>query len=153
MGLPFSLPKSIAWLRLDVLPLADGGAELRLTGEDADAEQAREHAQSLSLALNAVTNPDLGALGALIGLSSIAFLDKIEFQARGRRISGQVHVTPRQLDRILSYTEELVSGWTGRRARVATPGVAPASGVPRAKVPPNRPASAADRPATRPRAP
>lgn len=139
MGLPFTLPESLAWLRLDVLPLADGGAQLRLTAEDVDASTASNHAQSLTLALNAITNPDLGPLGALVGLRSIALLDKIYFQANGQRISGQVRVTPRQLDRLLSYTEELVAQWTGRRARggasVALPARPP-------QPPPNRPAAA-----------
>jgi hypothetical protein len=115
IGLPFSLPESLAWLRLDVLPLEDGGARLRLTAEDADAKLASAHAQSLTMALNAVTNPDLGPLGALVGLRSIAFIDKMQFEAQGRRISGQVRVTPRQLDRLLAYAEEMVIQWTGRR--------------------------------------
>ncbi len=124
MGLPFRLPESIAWLRLDVVPLEDGGAQVRISAEDADARQAAEHAQSLSVALNALTNPDLGALGALVGLRSIAFVDKIQFQARNERITGQVRVSPRQLDRLLTYTEELVMSWTGRRSD-APPGVGP----------------------------
>lgn len=139
MGLPFTLPEALAWLRLDVLPLADGGAQLRLTAEDADANTASDHAQSLTLALNAITNPDLGPLGALVGLRSIALLDKVHFQANGRRISGQVRVTPRQLDRLLSYTEELVGQWTGRRAQGAPTGALPARP---AQAQPNRPAGA-----------
>lgn len=139
MGLPFTLPESLAWLRLDVLPLADGGAQLRLTAEDVDASTAAGHAQSLTLALNAITNPDLGPLGALVGLRSIALLDKIHFQANGRRISGQVRVTPRQLDRLLSYTEEMVAQWTGRRAQGSASDALPA----RSPSPsPNRPAAA-----------
>lgn len=142
MGLPFSLPESLAWLRLDVLPLADGGAHLRLTAEDKDAALASEHAQSLTVALNAMTNPDLGPLGALVGLPSIALLEKVYFQANGRRISGQVRVTPRQLDRLLSYTEELVLQWTGRRSAAGRAGAPPR---PTREVRPNQPASAAER--------
>lgn len=138
MGLPFTLPESLAWLRLDVLPLADGGAQLRLTAEDADDSTASDHARSLTQALNAITNPDLGPLGALVGLRSIALLDKVHFQAHGRRISGQVRVTPRQLDRLLSYTEELVGQWTGRRAQGGQAGALPARPE---SLQPNRPAS------------
>jgi hypothetical protein len=115
-GLPLALPPSLAWLRLDVIPNDDGGALVGISAEDADAQQAADHAQSLSMALNALTNPDLGALGALIGLRSIAFVDKIHFQARDRRISGQVRVTPRQLERLLAYAEEFARAWTGRRS-------------------------------------
>jgi hypothetical protein len=114
-GLPFSLPESLAWLRLEVVPLEDGGAELRFAAEDADAHAATSHAQSLSAALNAVTNPDLGALGALVGLRSISFIDKVQLRANGNRMAGQVRVTPRQLERLLAYAEEMIAQWTGRR--------------------------------------
>jgi hypothetical protein len=117
IGLPFRLPESIAWLRVDVTPNDDGGALARITAEDADARQAADHAQTLSVALNTLTNPDLGALGALVGLRSISFIDKIQFRARDRRISGQVRVSPRQLERLLVYAEELANSWTGRRER------------------------------------
>jgi hypothetical protein len=142
IGLPFSLPESLAWLRLDVVPLEDGGARLRLTAEDADAKLANAHAQSLTMALNAVTNPDLGPLGALVGLRSIAFIDKMQFQAQGRRISGEVRVTPRQLDRLLAFAEEWAIQWTGRRAQPSvdtrTPLARPSKGAsdaPRSGVP------------------
>ena len=131
MGLPFRLPESIAWLRLDVVPIADGSVQVHISAEDADARQAAEHAQDLSLSLNALTNPDLGALGALIGLRSIAFIDKIQFQARDKRITGQVRVSPRQLERLMLYAEELAASWTGRRSDGAAPSRAPgASGAP-----------------------
>jgi len=130
MGLPFRLPESIEWLRLDVVPVADGGAQIHITAEDADAASAAEHAQTLSVALNALTNPDLGALGALVGLRSIAFIDKIQFRARGDRISGQVRVSPRQLERLMVYAEELAASWTGRRAQGQRPSLEPGTHAP-----------------------
>jgi hypothetical protein len=148
MGLPFRLPESLAWLRLEVLPLADGGAELRFSGEDADSRLASEHAQSLSSALNALTNPDLGALGALVGLRTLSFIDKVQFRARGNRISGQVSVTPRQLDRLLAYAEEMVAQWTGRRdpapsgRDIAPRPASPSGGVSRVRPRPPVPAPA-----------
>jgi hypothetical protein len=140
MGLPFRLPPSIEWLRLDVIPNEDGGALVHIGAEDADAGAAAEHAQSLSVALNALTNPDLGALGALVGLRSIAFVDKIQFQAQGRRITGQVRVTPRQLERLLVYAEELAHAWTGRRSDATGPTPSPATQVKRAAPAPSPPA-------------
>jgi hypothetical protein len=87
IGLPFDLPQSIAWLRLDVLPLEDGGAKLRFTAEDQDASLALEHARVLTLALNAVTNPDLGSLGALLGVRTISCNDRVNLDANGNRLS------------------------------------------------------------------
>ena len=114
-GLPLALPESIAWLRLDVLVLETGGAQLRITAEDASPELARSHGQSLSLAINALTNPDLGALGALLGLRSIAFIDPIELRSSGTRIYGQADVSRAQLERLLSLAEELLAEWNGSR--------------------------------------
>jgi hypothetical protein len=114
-GLPLGLPDSIAWLRLDVTVLENGGAELRVTAEDASPELARSHGQSLSLAINALTNPDLGALGALLGLRSIAFIDPIELRSSGTRISGQVELSRAQLERLVSLAEELLAEWNGSR--------------------------------------
>jgi hypothetical protein len=147
IGLPFRLPESIAWLRCEVVPNADGSVQLRVSAEDADAGQAAEHARSLSDALNALTNPDLGALGALVGLRSIAFIDKIQFRARDKRISGEVRISPRQLERLLIYGEELVQSWTGRRFQGAQqpqrPGAPGASEAPgNTGTPTNRPAPA-----------
>jgi hypothetical protein len=109
--LPFALPDSLRWLRLDLTPVEGGAAFLRVSAEDSDPRAAAQHARSLSNALNAITNPDLGALGALIGLRSIAFLDRIELQARGPRIYGQLHISEHQLDRLLGYTEQMVADW------------------------------------------
>jgi hypothetical protein len=142
MGLPFRLPESIAWLRMDLVPLNDGSVQVHITGADADARLASEHAQTLSAALNAVTNPDLGALGALVGLRSIAFIDKIQFRAHGDRISGEVRISPRQLERLMVYTEELVASWTGRRAGAA--GDVPPNAVPE-RARPTQPASTRER--------
>jgi hypothetical protein len=144
IGLPFRLPESIAWLRLDVVPNADGSVQLHMSAEDSDAASAAEHARTLSDGLNTLTNPDLGALGALVGLRSIAFIDKIQFRARDKQISGQVRISQRQLERLLVYAEELVRSWTGRRLQSGEPRQqppAPASpAVPHTT--PNRPARA-----------
>jgi hypothetical protein len=115
-GLPLSLPESIVWLRLDAVVLEGGGAQLRITAEDADPVLARDHARGLSAATNALTNPDLGALGALLGLRSIAFIDAIELHSQGNRIVGQVDVSRAQLERLLSLAEELLAEWNSPRA-------------------------------------
>jgi hypothetical protein len=117
--LPFALPESLSWLRLDLTPLDGGAAELRVSAEDSDARSAAQHARSLSAAVNVLTNPDLGALGALIGLRSIAFIDKIDLQAHGTRIRGRVEISKHQLDRLLTYTEELVGEWSREREPTA----------------------------------
>lgn len=115
-GLPMAVPESLSWLRLDVTPLESGGASVRVTAQDADAQQAREHARGLTLAINTLTNPDLGALGALLGMRSIAFIDRLELTANGERIVGEVDVSRAQLERLLGLAEELLADWSGRGA-------------------------------------
>jgi hypothetical protein len=130
-GLPLALPESILWLRLDVTALEDGGAQLRMTAED-DAALARTHAQGLSAAINALTHPDLGALGALLGLRSIALIDRLELRAQGNRISGQVELSRAQLERLLGLAEELLTDWNDRSApaqRTAPSPAVPSSGA------------------------
>lgn len=130
IGLPFTLPQSLSWLRLSVLPLADGGAYVRVEAEDADAKTARDNALALSRAVNAITNPELGAFGALLGVRSLSFLDPISLRANGGRLAGEVHVRPAQLARLLGYAEELVRQWTGRRAPASGPTTQRGSGAP-----------------------
>ena len=149
IGLPFQLPESIEWLRLDVTTLEGGAARVRLTARDADAEQAARHADALTIAINTLTNPDLGALGALMGLRSIAFIDKFQLRAAGQQISGEVDVSPRQLERLLVYAEELVRSWTGRRD-VKAPPSGPAQPPNRVPAPLPGPRPAAPRPARPP---
>ena len=84
-------------------------------GRGGGPELARSHGQTLSLAINALTNPDLGALGALLGLRTIAFIDPIELRASGTHISGQVDVSRAQLERLMSLAEELLAEWNGSR--------------------------------------
>jgi hypothetical protein len=115
-GLPIAVPESMAWLRLDVTTLEGGAAELRVSAEDSDAATARSHARSLTAAISALTNPDLGALGALLGLRSIALIDAFELHADGNRISGRVDVSRAQLERLLSLAEELLADWNGAPA-------------------------------------
>lgn len=115
IGLPFGLPESLVWLRLDVTALPDGGAQLRISAEDETAELAREHAESLTLGVNAATHPDLGPLGALVGLRSIALIDRVKLHAKDKVITGQVRISPRQLQRLLGAAEGFLAEWTGRR--------------------------------------
>jgi hypothetical protein len=115
-GLPIAVPESVAWLRLDVTTLEGGGAELRVSAEDSDAATARNHARSLTAAISALTNPDLGALGALLGLRAIALIDAFPLRAEGNRISGRVDVSRAQLERLLSLAEELLADWNGAPA-------------------------------------
>jgi len=149
-GLPISLPESFSWLRLDVTPLSDGGAQLRVTAEDQSARDASSHARDLSSALNALTNPDLGALGALLGLRSIAFVDRIELRAKGPRISGQVNVSRHQLERLLALAEELLADWSARGApKPAQPGAPAAPEAPKPAQPGTPAASEAPKPTRR----
>lgn len=112
--LPIRLPSSLKWLRLGVSLRGDGSADLSLLAEDASAEAAGRHATELAAAFNALTNPSLGSLGALLGVRSLSFLDRLSLHADGPRIRGQLHVKLRQLQRLLGMLEGSLPAAPGR---------------------------------------
>lgn len=103
--LPVSLPESLKWLRVGVATRSDGGADVSFLAEDASAKAATQHAAELATALNALTNPNLGRLGALLGVRTLSFLDPLSLQAEGAEIGGELRVTLRQLKRLLTMLE------------------------------------------------
>ena len=102
MGL--RLPETIRWVTIVVVPDPDGGVHLRLDSEDESEAAAKEHADSLEVALRKASEIDFSKMGSLGALAAFAFgttkkkvVDSIELEARGDHIAGLVHVTARQL--------------------------------------------------------
>lgn len=106
------IPKSIAWLRVDVAPLGDG-AVLRIDAKDESAELAEQHAPELERLIRTMTQLDLGVLGALFGQRPKRFVDKIELLAEGDRIVGRVTATEKQLNQVL----QMVGARVGTQGR------------------------------------
>jgi hypothetical protein len=97
IGIPFNVPKSIRWVRLGIAPTPAGGAVASLVAEDASAKAARADAESLTDAINALTQVNLGFVGALFGARHISFIQPVNFQAQGNEIVGTITASEKQL--------------------------------------------------------
>lgn len=116
MGLraPVEIPHSIASVSLSLSPSADGGAVLHIDATDDSPEDARSHAALLTQAINAVTQQNVGALGALLfGGQTLSLVEPVELRAIGKSIRGDATITPRQLERLLGFAEGWVDAITG----------------------------------------
>ena len=121
MGVPFRVPQSIKWVRMDVTPSADGGAVATLVAEDESDDTARDNAAQLQKQTDAVTQIKLGALGALFGRAEHRVIERVTFVARGNRIHGTVVATPRQLGALLEAIAQAAKQYAENNARKARP--------------------------------
>jgi hypothetical protein len=119
--LPLALPESLKMVRLAVEARPEGGALVSLIAEDGSPALAESHAQDLTVAVNALTNPSLGKLGALLGVRTLSFLDPIRLRAEGPTIKGTAPVTAGQLERLLAIVESMVGISPPPRALPAAP--------------------------------
>jgi hypothetical protein len=102
IGVPFEVPKSIAWVRMRITPTSDGGASAELVAKDASAEQAQKNAKKLSDDINRVTQLSTGVVGKLFGIkSTFSVIQPVSFTAKGDEIHGTVVATPKQLGALL----------------------------------------------------
>lgn len=124
LGAPVELPKTIRKATLTLSPTEDGGATLHIDATDESPEAARADAAMLTSAVNALTQQNLGAVGALLfGNSKMSFIEPVSLVASGASIRGDSRVTPRQLERLLGFAEGWVDSLEGG------PGVRP-TGMP-----------------------
>jgi hypothetical protein len=149
MGLrvPVEVPRTIASVSLSLAPTSEGGATLHIDATDESPEAAQADAATLTSAINAVTQQNVGALGALLfGGQTLSLVEPIDLRAVGKSVRGDAKVTPRQLERLVGFAEGWVDAITGGPPPPAGAGSA-AGDRPRLSPPPGV------RPAPRNRAP
>ncbi len=114
LGLGVDLPHGIDSASVSVTPADDGGATLDIIAIDASPEAASDDAALLTQAINALTQRDVGALGALLfGGQTLSLIERVSLVADGKKIEGTARITPRQLDRILGFAEAWVDSISG----------------------------------------
>ncbi|MEB2312937.1 MAG: hypothetical protein OZ921_07260 [Sorangiineae bacterium] len=120
LGIPFDIPKTIAWVRLSIAPSPGGGAVATLDAEDATPEDARRNAAALSRAINAVTQVNVLFIRQ-------RFIEPVSLEADGRHIRGVITATPSQLRDLVGMVAGLARELgTARGIRDAgSPSVAP----------------------------
>ncbi|HEY3497262.1 MAG TPA: hypothetical protein VGK73_21340, partial [Polyangiaceae bacterium] len=123
-GLPVRVPESIRWVKIGVIPDAQGGALLHVTAEDETPELAQDHAEELERGLTAAATLDLGILGDFLGMGRKRLVQNIELRAEGNKIHGSAVISAAQLDEILGFAEAFL---VDRRRPSARP---PSSGIP-----------------------
>lgn len=109
------LPESIKWLKVRVIPQADGGVWLELDAKDESEDAAKEHAQSLQTLLRSASEIDLSRLGAVGAFATFAFggtkqkvVQSIDLAGRGDHIEGTVKVTARQLENLADVLDAVL---------------------------------------------
>lgn len=95
----FPLPATLKWLRLALIPTADGGADLALDAGDGDHDQATAHAEFLTREIEARRKVDLG-------VTTIELFAPVTFAAEGDTIRARTHVPAQKLAAIMAYVEQ-----------------------------------------------
>lgn len=133
IGIPFGIPKSIKWVRMRIIPTPDGGATAEIVAEDESEEIAAKNAAELTKDINALTQVNTGALGAIFGIKTFKVIEPVSFSAKGSQIHGTVRATPAQLGAVLEAVAKLakdIAAQNARKARqkaAADAGTAPSS--------------------------
>jgi hypothetical protein len=102
IGVPFKVPKSIAWVRMRVTPTSDGGATADIVAKDGSAELAQQNAKQLTNDINRLTQLSTGVVGSWLGMkSTFSVIEPVALRAQGDEIHGTVVASPRQLGALL----------------------------------------------------
>jgi hypothetical protein len=109
----FALPTTVTWMRLVVIPLKDGGADVRLEAQDHDAENAAKHAKEVSDRFNAIRRVDLG-------ITSYEVIDQVDFTSAGDHIRASTHASRSQLKMIMGVVEAKLNERLAQRKAAAS---------------------------------
>jgi len=99
-GLPFQIPNTLKWMRVNVIPTEDSGVDVVLEAEDKDDKLATEHADQLETIIESVRKVDLPFIG------SYEVLGKTKFVANGALIRAETHVSRKQLVLIMGMAKK-----------------------------------------------
>ncbi len=105
----FKVPQSISFAKGTVTPTPDGGALIEIEAEDESPETANSDAAYLETTITSVTQVDLGLLGAVLGGSTVRFVEKVEFSAQGNKIYGRITLTQEQIRRALDFADSYIN--------------------------------------------
>jgi len=99
-GLPFQIPNTLKWMRVNVIPTEDSGVDVVLEAEDKDASLAREHAFALENIIESVRKVDVPFIG------TYEVLGKTKFVTDGSLIRAETHVNRKQLVLIMGMAKK-----------------------------------------------
>lgn len=114
-GLPFQIPNTLKWMRVNVIPTDDSGIDVVLEAEDKDAALAAEHATKLEDIIESIRKVEVPFIG------SYEVLGKTPFTTNGPFIRAESHVSRKQLMLILGMAKKHVEA-LGKLTADAGPG-------------------------------
>lgn len=103
----FPLPDSLKWLRLAIIPTADGGIDLAIEAGDQSWQDAERHAEAMTADLERMRKVDV------LGLTTVEILDPVTFVSSGDTIRARTHVSRSKLGRITAYIEQQAQARVG----------------------------------------
>lgn len=130
IGINYNVPRSIAWVRMKIAPTPDGGATATVIAQDASPEAAKRDADYLTSSINAVTQVNLGIVGAIFGHQQLKLIEPVSFTANGRRIEGLVRATPKELGAVLDAVWAKAQEIAQQNAAPPPPSAVPDAGAP-----------------------
>jgi hypothetical protein len=146
IGMPFSVPRSIKWVRVRILPRADGGIVAEVEAEDESDDAAARNAKSFEQQLNNVAHINLGFLSVLLGHQSSNFIERVSFTSEGKTIRGTVTADASQVSTLFDLIGAAIANFQHESPPAPAPRPRPSggsSGSPQAPLPAPPPPSGA----------
>lgn len=112
IGVPFNIPKTIAWVRISIAPTPSGGAAATVEAEDSSPETAQKDADDLTRAINAVATVNVLFIKQ-------RFIEPVALRAEGKRIKGVVTATESQLHDVVGMVAGLAQEIAAENAKQA----------------------------------
>ena len=97
----FPLPDTLKWLRLAVVPTADGGVDLAIDAGDRSPEDATRDAEALTREIERRRTIDV------LGLT-IDIIDAVTFETSGDTLRARTHISGPKLRRIMAFVEQQI---------------------------------------------
>lgn len=140
MGMPFSVPRTIKWVRVRVIPRADGGVVAEIEAEDESDDTAARDAKYIEQQLNNVAHINLGVLSVLLGHQSSNFIERVSFTNDGKTVRGTLSADASQVSMLFDLVGAAIANFQHE------PAPAPVTPLPRASRSPPRAGSSASAP-------
>lgn len=99
-GLPFAIPNTLKWMRINVIPTADSGVDVVLEAQDKDEALAREHAVQLEAIIEANRKDPV--------LHIYEILPHTPFVTVGSLIRAETHVSREKLVFIMGMAKNFI---------------------------------------------
>jgi hypothetical protein len=106
-GAFFPLPNTLKWMRIALVPTADGGADVAIDAGDRSPEDAERDAVRMTAEMERRRKIEVPILGTM------EILDAVTFEAAGDVVRARTHVSRAKLSQIMAFIEGEVKARVG----------------------------------------